>query len=210
MSYLSKRIIHKNLLAIVVTLPSFVLASDIIKIESAIIFNTSCARCHEGECSGRLSFHLPKGATDQHIRRYGGELSLGTIRQLFELLRYMKEECSFYPLSLALTKDRIWGSDTLAKLRSPSNHSYFMPLGLLGAGLHQLLLEGLNENTSFYVEIVNSEFDFFGNEIVNGESEQKVLLFQVDVRSEYFLRITAQQPIFIKRLELVVHGNRQR
>ena len=56
-------------------------------VESTVLFNTDCARCHEGECSGRLSFHLPPEAADQHIRRHGGELPAKQVRELYELLR---------------------------------------------------------------------------------------------------------------------------
>jgi len=51
-------------------------------VESTVLFNTDCARCHEGECSGRLSFHLPPEASDQHIRRHGGELPAKQVREL--------------------------------------------------------------------------------------------------------------------------------
>jgi len=82
-----------------------VFACDPIAVESVIIFNTARARCHEGECSGRMNFHLPKGATDQQLRRHVGVLPDETNRQLVKLLRYMKEECSFYPLPLPAWKE---------------------------------------------------------------------------------------------------------
>ena len=108
MNYLPKIFQHKTLLASMLLLPSLVFAADNISIESTVIFNTTCARCHEGECSGRMSFHLPEDAANQHIRRHGGDLSAERIQQLFRLLRYMKEECSFYPIPLALVNDQIW------------------------------------------------------------------------------------------------------
>ena len=202
MSYHRKIINFTTLLVIVITSPSSVLAADNIQIKSATIFNTSCTRCHEGECSGRMAFHLPKDATDKHIRRHGGELSIGTTRQLFELLRYMKEECHFYPFSFALAQDRIWGSNILAKLQSPSNNAYFVPLGRLEPGLYQLLLEGLNKNTNYSIEIINNEFDYFDQKKLNGESEKMILQFQADEYSEYYLRITSRKPISLKRIEL--------
>lgn len=202
MSYLGKIIQYTILLATVIISPSFVFATDTIQIESVIIFNTSCARCHEGQCSGRLTFHFPKRAAYQHISRFGGELSIETIRQLFELLRYTKEECSFYPLSVGLIQDRIWRSKMLGKLQSPSNQAYFVPLGLLEPGLYQLLLEGLTDNTNYCIEIINNEFDYFDIEKVNGESEKMSLQFQADERSEYYLRITSKKPVNLKRIEL--------
>lgn len=202
MSCRRKIINFTTLLVIVITSPSSALATDNIQIKSATIFNTACTRCHEGECSGRMAFHLPKDATDKHIRRHGGELSIETTRQLFELLRYMKEECRFYPLSIDLAQDRIWGIDNLDKLRSPSNKAYFVPLGLLDPGLYQLLLEGLNDETNYCIEIINDEFDYFDKKKVNVESEQMSLNFQADNRSKYYLRITSRKPVSLKRIEL--------
>lgn len=173
------------------------------QIESVIIFNTSCARCHEGECSGRMTFHLPKSASDQHIRRHGGELSIETNRQLFELMRYMKEECSFYPLSIGLAQHRVWGSDMLGTLQTSSNQAYFVPLGLLEPGIYQLLLEGLSDNADYCIEIVNNEFEYFDKEKVNWGREIMGLQFHADVRSEYYLRITSNKPVSLKSIEFV-------
>ena len=150
------------------------------------------------------TFHLPKQAADQHIRRYGGDLSKDSIRQLTELLRHMKVECGFYPLSVGLAQDRIWGSDMLDKLRPPSNQAYFLPLGLLEPGLYQLLLEGLNDNSDYCIEIINNEFDYFDKKKVNGESGKMSLQFQADVHSEYYLRITSRKPISLSRIELLI------
>ncbi|WP_146066779.1 hypothetical protein [Candidatus Venteria ishoeyi] len=146
---------------------------------------------------------MPKSATDQHIRRHGSELSKKMIQELFELLRYMKEECSFYPLSVALSQDRIWGSDKLSKLRSPSNNAYFVPLGYLELGLYQLLLEGLGDNANYCIEIINGEFEYFVEKTVNRESEKLSLQFQADERSNYYLRIKSKKPISLKRIEML-------
>ena len=201
MNYIPKIVQHNILLISILLLPLFVFASDNIPIESSVIFNTSCARCHEGQCSGRMSFHLPEDAANQHIRRHGGELSQQRIRQLFKLLRYMKEECSFYPIPHALMKDQIWDRKMLNEFQSPSRQAYFMPLGLLEPGMYQLLFEALN-NTKFCVEIINEEFDFIEQDSLYGESGRKTLKFQAEERSEHFLRLTAQNPINLMQLEL--------
>lgn len=203
MSCFEKRIFHVTLLAIAIISPSFVLATDNIQIESVIIFNTSCARCHEGECSGRMTFHFPKSASDQHISRHGGELSEETKRQLFELLRYMKEKCSFYPLSIGLAQHRVWGSEMLGRLQSSSDHAYFVPLGLLEPGIYRLRLDGLSDSADYCIEIVNSEFDYFDKEKVNRKGEIMGLQFRADIRSEYSLRITSKKPVSLKRIEII-------
>ena len=59
---------------------------------SVVRFNTLCATCHEGECSARLSFRLDPGATDSHIRRYTGDITQQTARELNALLEHMKQE----------------------------------------------------------------------------------------------------------------------
>lgn len=202
MNYILKIFQHHILLISILLLPSLAFASDNISIESTVIFNTTCARCHEGECSGRMSFHLPEDAANQHIRRHGGELSEQRIRQLFKLLRYMKEECSFYPIPLALIKFQIWERKMLNKFQSPSGQAYFMPIGQLEPGIYELLFEKL-KNTKFCVEVINEEFDFVERDSLYGEYGKKTLKFQAEERSEYFLRLTAQDRINLNRLELV-------
>ncbi len=191
------------ILAIFITSSSFVLAADNIQNESVIIFNTSCTRCHEGECSGRMTFHLPKSAADQHIHRHGGELSLETTQQLFDLLRYMKEECSFYPFPVSLAKDRIWDSNELGKLQHPSDLAYFLPLGLLEPGVYELQLEGLDDNASYCTEIINNEFDYYDIEKLNCGGETTSLQFQADICEEYYLRLSSRKPVSLKRIELI-------
>jgi len=153
-----------------------------------------------------MSFHLAEGATDQHIHRYGGELSPETIRQLAELLRHMKEKCSIYPLPLALVKDRIWRGDTLAKLRSPSKNGYFLPLGLLEPGSYQVKIEGLGSSNRYCTEVISNELEQLEHEVGTGNGEQMTLQFQTRERSEYFLRITSQKPITITLLELMTQA----
>ncbi len=184
-------------------MPCYVFASDNISIGSTVIFNTACARCHEGECSGRMSFHLPKDAENQHIIRHGGALSQQQILQLSKLLRYMKEECSFYPLPFALIKDKIWEFEMLKKFHSPSQQAYFIHLGILEPGSYNLWFEELN-GTKFCIDIISEEFDFTDIDSLYGENGIKRLKFYIENRSEYFLRLTAQKPILLNKLELEI------
>ena len=66
----------------VIAMPFITIATENIQIQSAVEFNTECARCHEGECTGRMTFRLPPTAAYQHIRRHGGDLSEEKIHQL--------------------------------------------------------------------------------------------------------------------------------
>jgi hypothetical protein len=63
---------------------------------------TTCARCHEGECSGRLSFDLGVEATTDHLIRNARPLTKDSIRKLFKMLEYMKRECAYPPLNVPI------------------------------------------------------------------------------------------------------------
>ncbi|TNF93957.1 MAG: hypothetical protein EP297_12230 [Gammaproteobacteria bacterium] len=186
-----------------IAMPSPSYASDDVELESAIIFNTSCAQCHEGECSGRLSYHLPKESMDRHIYRHGGTMSVETTQQLFILLRYMKEECRFYPLKISVEDQNSWGMKALARLHAPSGKAYFIPLGWVEPGLYRLLIHGLDAKTRVCIEIINSEFDFVIEENMDHEGRQKELSFQVKKGSDLFLRIKSHMPITLNRIELI-------
>lgn len=177
-----------------------IFAAEEIRLESVIIFNTACARCHEGECSGRLTFHLPRQASDTHIQRYSGKTDPSTTRQLFRLLGYMKAKCSFYPLPKGLSHDRSWNGAVLRKLRSPTRRAYFVPLGVLAPGRYRLLIDGVDNNPC--LEIITSEFDYLDTNDETSRGGEILLSFQVERRLAYFLRVTARKPLDIKRIEL--------
>ena len=177
--------------------------SDDPSIESVVAFNTQCARCHEGECSGRMSFQLAEDAADEHIRRYGGDMPLERVRDLGKLLRYMKERCAFFPLPLALAADHSWGRDVLDRLRGPEGTAYFLPLGPLGAGHHLLRISGLEAGLRACAELVAADFDLVGHDGLAPDGEHQVLRFRVQVPGELFLRLKAQVPISLTRVELV-------
>ncbi len=194
---------RQMVLAAVLVLPLAVAASDPIPIESAVAFNTQCARCHEGECSGRLSFNLGEDAADEHIRRHGGALPVETVRHLSDLLRYMKVQCAFYPLPLALARDRTWGGDTLGRLRASDGTAYFLPLGLLAPGPHRLWIDGLHPGTNACAELVAASFDEVDHQGMVPAGDRQVLAFQVDAPTELYVRITAQGSMALTRVELV-------
>ena len=100
---------------------------------SVLRFNTVCANCHEGQCSGRLSFSLGPEATFSHIRRFAGEADAILVRQLQALLEYMKQECAYAPLPVP-DMQGLLGREILDAYRDPENGNYFMPLGKLERG----------------------------------------------------------------------------
>lgn len=68
--------------------------------ESVVIFNTICSKCHEAQCSGRLSFDEAFEKSTGHILRYYGRASgkQWLQKELFDILNYMKEKCAYYPM----------------------------------------------------------------------------------------------------------------
>ena len=190
-------------LAAILACPLSVAAADRIPIEAVVAFNTQCARCHEGECSGRLSFHLGEDAADEHIRRYSGALPLETVRHLSELLRYMKVQCAFYPLSLALASDSVWAVDTLGRLRAPDGTAYFLPLGVLAPGRYRLWIDGPDPGARACAELIRADFDRVDHQGITPVGERWTLPFRVDAPTELYLRIRTEEPITLTRVELV-------
>lgn len=198
----------RHILAVLCLVTAPPLSGDETKLtlESTVIFNTDCARCHEGECSGRMSFHLPREEADQHIRRHGGELPEAQVRELYDLLRYMKEECAFYPLPLTLARDRAWDAETLGRLRSASGETYFLPLGTLGAGRHGVALQGLGPNARPCVELINAEFDSIDAIELEPSETGWWLRFGTEQSTEVFLRLKAPGSMPLTRAEIATDG----
>jgi hypothetical protein len=127
---------HSLLAALSLALPLLAQAEPPSR-KSFVDFNTQCARCHEGECSGRLSFSSGSEGAANHLRRYLGELTEAEINELYGLLRYTKEKCQIYPFATH------WDAEpkTLEHWRSSNQKGYFIPLGSLEPGEFRLELE---------------------------------------------------------------------
>lgn len=202
---LSSRLAPVALLALLTATPSMGEEGPA-TVKSTVLFNTDCSHCHEGECSGRLSFHLPQEAADQHIRRHGGDLPAKQIRELYELLRHMKEDCAFYPLPFALTLDGGWGTETLARLRSASGETYFLPLGTLSPGEHRLLLQGPGPTARPCVELIGGNFDYLeGIELEPVEGGWH-LRFRTESAGTLFLRLKIPGPTELRRVDYAGKG----
>jgi hypothetical protein len=110
-------------------------------LDAIVQFHTVCNDCHEGECSGRLSFDSGSAAARGHIERYLGATSEAGIAALFAMLRHVKETCSHYPAVPLRPAVGAWAAEELAPWRNVQAGAYFIPLGPLAAGRRQLLLE---------------------------------------------------------------------
>ena len=110
-------------------------------LDAVVQFHTVCTECHEGECSGRLSFDSGPAAARAHIERYLGATPEVSIAAFFVMLRHVKETCSHYPAVPLRPAVGTWEAQELAPWRNARAGAYFIPLGPLAAGQRQLLLE---------------------------------------------------------------------
>ncbi len=114
-------------------------AAEIIPNAAVVRFNAACATCHEGECSGRLSFDSGAAAARNHVERHAGPGDAGLLRNLYAILRHTKEICRQYPLTDTPQARSEWTAQDIAPWRDSHFGTYFIPLGEFGAG--QRLLE---------------------------------------------------------------------
>lgn len=143
-------------IAAVLMLPWLWLPAHAAELAQVIRFNTACAYCHEGECSGRMSFALGADAAFAHIRRYAGFVDDIEAQQLVEALAHMKENCAYLPLD-ALASG-VGDPAVLVQYRNPNSGDYFLPLGVLETGAYRLQLE-FAERTAPLIEVINEHFD---------------------------------------------------
>ncbi len=172
-----------------------------ITLKSAVTFNTLCAKCHEGQCSGRLTFDTGSEATSNHIKRYSDDVNISKheIKEFFTLLNYMKKECLlFMPDNIKQNKRNLLSFGTT------SYKKYFIPLGVLKKGVYTLFLE-TKDDSRFRIEVISSQFDSYLDRSVCSSSKEKQFDFTLDEKTEYFLRIHSKKALYLKGMELKVN-----
>ena len=169
-----------------------------ISTKTAVIFNTLCAKCHEGECSGRLSFDTGGKAANSHIKRYAGDINVseGETKEFFTLLNYMKKECALF-----MPDNGKWKPENLSHFALPSHDSYFVPLGVLKSGNYRLNIEA-KEEVLFRVEVISDHFDPYLDRAVCPERKEEILHFEIDEPINAFLRVRSRKPLHIINLEI--------
>ncbi len=172
--------------------------SQNISTKTAVIFNTLCAKCHEGECSGRLSFDTGSKAANSHIKRYAGDttVSKDESKEFFTLLNHMKIKCA-----LLMPDGEKWKQENLSHFALPSSKGYFIPLGLLKSGKYLIIIK-TKEEIHFRVEVISDRFDSFLDRTACPDHEEEGLSFTLDDTVNAFLRIQSRQPLHITALEI--------
>ena len=171
--------------------------------QSTIIrFNTACARCHEGQCSGRLSFALDHTAAASHIRRYAGEVTVTAQKDLHTLLAYMKQHCAYYPMRAAAPQNGGWDQETLAQLRNHTDDMHFIPLGTLVAGRYRARLR-FAATAEACAQVISSSFDIGEYPGLKTEGREMEFEFMVDASLPMYLRLQTARPAILEGLEIL-------
>lgn len=169
-----------------------------ITLKSCVTFNTLCAKCHEGQCSGRLTFNTGSEAATNHIKRYSEDsnISKNSVEEFFTLLNFMKKECLLYMPQIAK-----YNSNNLASFATNTYKEYFVPLGLLKKGDYSLWIK-TTESNSFDVKIISKEFDSYLDISVCQSLKKREFGFKVDEDTDCFLRIKSKKPLYLEILEI--------
>jgi hypothetical protein len=175
-------------------------AADI-ETSTIVRFNTVCARCHEGQCSGRLSFDRQHANAVNHIRRHGGEVSPQESEALFVLLGEMKERCAYRPLPPLPAVAGGWTREHLAPLQSPAGDAHFIPLGVLPAGRYRAALH-FADPAEACGQIVSARFDIVDYPGISAPDGHATIEFESEEKVMHYLRLQTGKPVALERLEL--------
>lgn len=167
---------------------------------SILRFNTVCAYCHEGQCSGRLSFSLGPEAAFNHIRRYAGDVDEALARQLQALLAHMKQECAYAPLPPQDMR-RPLQREILDLYRDSTTGDYFMPLGKLEPGRYRLDLR-FEAPASLRVEVLNERFEFLVDACTDRSQAVLPVTVEVEETADHYLRLRSPAELHLEELRL--------
>ena len=169
-----------------------------IGIKTSVIFNTLCAKCHEGECSGRLSFDTDSKVASNHIKHYAGDINISKeeIKEFFALLNHMKTECILW-----IPDSRMWNMKQLSLFALHSGKGYFIPLGFLKTGKYHLEIK-IKEKVHCKIEVISDKFEYFLDISACPNCEKKPLQFIIDQSSNTFLRIQSRKFLQITDLHV--------
>ena len=175
--------------------------------ESVVIFNTVCAKCHEGQCSGRMSFDEARAASSDHIiRHYGAASDKAWLRrELFLLLNHMKEKCAYYPMNTPLPPKRVWNAEMLDRMSTLLERNYFVPVGSLLAGDYRLELD-LGTDARISLQLVSETFDTVVEDCYETVEKRMTIPFTITDPGNHYVRTYPRTPVRILRLAVVPDG----
>jgi len=171
--------------------------------ESVVIFNTICAKCHEAQCSGRVSFGDAYEASTSHIIRYYSKASekKWLQKELFSILNHMKEKCAYYPMSVPIPSKRIWNSEILEKMTTLLERNYFIPIGSFSPGMYRLKLS-LARDEKITVHLVSETFEIIIEDCFLSGEKQISIPFSIENKGNYYVRVYPRKPVQITKLAI--------
>ncbi len=180
-------------------LPDAVFAADgDASIESVVIFNTICAKCHEAECSGRLSFDKALERSASHVRRHYAQAAEKKWLQgkLFSILNYMKEKCAYYPMKVPVPLNRVWSGDILDRFATLMEKNYFIPVGEFSPGNYQMEL-GLKNDAKVNIHLISEEFEMVVEDCRLTRNRRISISFAIEQTGNFYFRMYPRDPVKI-------------
>lgn len=176
---------------------------------ATIRFATTCANCHEGECSGRLSFARQPRMTFAHIRRYAGPVDETLAQELYEALEWMKANCRYPPLQ-GPDPARAIDAPEADAYRDARSSAYFIPLHGLQAVPYRLSIT-FDGDGPVRIEVIDSSFDPLVDERMDVSNGRLTVSLPVPEQAHGYLRLRpcAQLRIRGLRFETLDEGRTQ-
>lgn len=175
--------------------------AETIPLASVVRFNTVCTSCHEGECSGRLSFHTGADAARNHMQRYLGSVDTAEAKHLFAMLRHTKEQCTHYPLVSTVVIGQALSGEQLVQWHNPQQGGYFIPLGQLNKGGHRLKMT-FSKAANVKAKVTDRLFEPLAEDSSCPQQNTLDIRFDNDVGPHY-LTISGQGELNSLKLEVV-------
>ncbi len=172
--------------------------------ESVVIFNTICAKCHEAECSGRLSFDEAFENSTSHILRHYGQASgkRWLQKELFDILNYMKGKCAYYPIQIRVPLKKIWEGDILDKFTTLMVRNYFIPVGNLTPGRYRIEIE-LEKDVKVAAHLISEEFEWVLDDCYQSSDRRISIPFFIEEPGDHYFRMYPRKPVKIIRFAII-------
>ena len=179
--------------------------------ESVVIFNTICAKCHEAQCGGRLSFDESFEVSASHILRHYGQAygNKWLQKELFDILNYMKGKCAYFPMQVTVPLTREWNSEILDKFTTLMERNYFIPVGNFTPGHYRIELE-LDKDVKVTAHLISGEFEMIVEDCYLSSDRRISIPFFIEEPGSYYFRMYPREPVWISRLAIIPLENKSR
>ena len=190
--------------------PSFTV-EDTAFTESVVIFNTICAKCHEAQCSGRLSFDEAFETSANHILRYYAQASgkKWLQKELFDILNYMKGKCAYFPMQVTVPLTRDWRGEILDRFTTLMERNYFIPVGNFTPGHYRIELE-LDKDVKVTAHLISGEFEMVVEDCYLSSDRRISIPFLIEEPGNYYFRMYPREPVRITKLAIIPLENKSR